>query len=190
VFWVTNRVGDQCVPLIFLVGFMGSGKTSVGGALSRRLGWGFEDLDQTIELREGRSIADIFREWGEGEFRRAEEAALRAVLQRFQSGAMVIALGGGTFVQPQNAALLAASGGKTIFLDAGIDELWRRCQENSERPLGSDEQHFRHLYATRHPAYMKASIRVDTGGKDVESVAEEIIKVLGLKRKHSDGQEK
>jgi len=169
---------------------MGSGKTSVGWALSRRLGWGFEDLDQTIERREGRSIAEIFRKSGEGEFRRAEEAALRSVLQRLASGAAVIALGGGTFVQPQNSALLAGSGGRTVFLDAGIDELWRRCQETSERPLGSDEQHFRHLYATRRPAYMKASVRVDTSGKDVESVAEEIVEVLGLKRKHSGNEER
>jgi len=169
---------------------MGSGKTSVGWALSRRLGWGFEDLDQTIERREGRSIAEIFRKSGEGEFRRAEEAALRSVLQRLASGAAVIALGGGTFVQPQNSALLAGSGGRTVFLDAGIDELWRRCQETSERPLGSDEQHFRHLYATRRPAYMKASVRVDTGGKDPESVAAEIVEVLGLKRKHSGTKER
>jgi len=169
---------------------MGSGKTSVGRALSQRLGWGFEDLDQAIERREGRSIAAIFRESGEGEFRRAEEAALRSILQQLETGAMVIALGGGTFVQAQNSALITESGGRTVFLDAGLDELWRRCQETSERPLRSDEQHFRHLYATRRPAYMKASVRVDTGGKDPESVAAEIVEVLGLKRKHSGTKER
>ncbi|HET7441763.1 MAG TPA: shikimate kinase [Terriglobales bacterium] len=165
---------------IFLVGFMGAGKTSVGQALARRLGWLFEDLDNRIEQREGRSIAQIFRDSGENEFRRAEHAALRGMLQEVRSAPVVMALGGGAFVQPETAVLIAESGAKTVFLDAPIAELWQRSQEGPERPLRGDEQHFRHLYQRRRPEYMKASIRVDTGGKNVESVVTEIIQLIGL----------
>jgi shikimate kinase len=159
---------------------MGSGKTSVGRILSRRLGWRFEDLDNRIQGREGRSIAQIFRESGEEEFRHAEHAALRDLLREFNSTDVVIALGGGAFVQPENHALVNAPGGRTVFLDAGLEELWRRCQDSVERPLRGDEQHFRHLYERRLPHYRKASIRVDTGGKDVESIAQEIVVSLGF----------
>ena len=172
---------DQGIRVIFLVGFMGSGKTSVGRSLSHRLGWRFEDLDERIQKREGRSIAQIFRESGEEQFRQAEHVALRHLLQELDSTGVVVALGGGAFVQLQNRALTTAPGGRTVFLDAGVDELWRRCQDSVERPLREDEQHFRHLYERRLPHYRKASIRVDIGGKDVESIAEEIIATLGLK---------
>ena len=174
---------DQRVRVIFLVGFMGSGKTSVGRSLSRRLGWRFEDLDEHIQKREGRSIAQIFRESGEKEFRQAEHAALRDLLQQLKSTEAVVALGGGAFAQPENHVLANAPGSTTVFLDAGLDELWRRCQDSEERPLRGDEQHFRHLYQTRLPHYRKASIRVETGGKDVESSAEEIVTILHLEGK-------
>jgi len=68
------------VRAVILVGFMGAGKTSVGRALGGRLGWRFQDLDERVQAREGRSVADIFRESGETEFRRAEHAALRELL--------------------------------------------------------------------------------------------------------------
>lgn len=176
-------------PAIFLVGFMGAGKTSVGQALARRLHWQFVDLDKRIEQREGRSIAQIFLDSGENEFRRAEHAALRIVLQELRSTPVVIALGGGAFVQPGTAVLIAESRGKTVFLDAPVKELWRRSQEGPERPLRGDEQHFRHLYQSRRPEYMKASIRVDTGGKDVESVATEVIHLIGMGRTDSTLEE-
>src|SRR6202049_2045697 len=116
------------VKAVFLVGFMGAGKSSVGRALVQGLNWVFEDLDDRIEAREGRTVAEIFRDSGESEFRRAEHAALQQVLQELRAaGARIVALGGGSFVQKQNAALLKASGLPTIFLDAPIEELWQRC---------------------------------------------------------------
>jgi shikimate kinase len=172
---------DQRVRVIFLVGFMGSGKTSVGRILSHRLNWRFEDLDDRIQEREGRSIAQIFRESGEEGFRKAEHAALRDLVQELNSTHVVIALGGGAVVQPENHVLVNTPGGRTVFLDAGLEELWRRCQDSVERPLRGDEQHFRHLYERRLPHYRKASVRVDTGGKDVESIAKEIVATLGLR---------
>jgi len=94
---------------VFLLGFMGAGKTSVGQALARRLGWGFVDLDQQIERRAGRTIAEIFAGSGEDAFRRIETAVLRELLAKLGHGSpLVVALGGGTPVREENAALLAS----------------------------------------------------------------------------------
>src|SRR2546428_2697763 len=91
------------VRTVFLVGFMGAGKSSVGRALSLQLGWPFEDLDERIQAREGRTIEQIFQQSGEAEFRRAEHAALRELIADLGSSPRVVALGGGTFVQTGNA---------------------------------------------------------------------------------------
>ena len=100
---------------VFLVGFMGAGKSSVGRVLGQLLNWVFEDLDDRIEAREGRSVAQIFRDSGESEFRRAEHAALAQVLEELRGGsARIVALGGGAFVQKQNAAVLEASSFPTV----------------------------------------------------------------------------
>lgn len=166
---------------VFLVGFMGAGKTSVGQALSRRLALPFEDLDDRIEDREGKTIAQIFRESGEGEFRRAETAALRALLEEPVSSTRLVALGGGAFVEPVNTALIKDAQALSVFLDAPIDELFRRCDEERRiRPLRQDPKQFRDLYEKRRPSYMKATLRIETGGKDVESVAAEVACSLGL----------
>jgi shikimate kinase len=171
------------VRAVFLVGFMGAGKSSVGRALSHQLGWRFEDLDERIQAREGRTIEQIFRQSGEAEFRRAEHAALRELLADLGSPPRVVALGGGTFVQTGNAELLLAETGvQVIFLDAPVDELFRRCQqEQLERPLRRDLDEFRQLYETRRPYYMKAALRIETSGKDVEAVAKEVACSLGLR---------
>ena len=171
------------VRAVFLVGFMGAGKSSVGRALSRRLGWPFEDLDERIQAREGRPIEQIFRQSGEAEFRRAEHAALRELLADLSSRPRVVALGGGTFVHTSNAELLLAETGvQAIFLDAPVEELFRRCQqEQLERPLRRDLDEFRHLYEARRPSYLTAGLRIETGGKDIEAVAAEVACVLGLR---------
>ena len=169
---------------MFLVGFMGAGKTSVGRALSRRLEWSFEDLDDLIQAREGRSIEDIFLQCGEPEFRRMEHAALQEMVAKLRSGPRIIGLGGGAFVQPANVDLLERTGASTVFLDAGIEELWRRCQEQAiGRPLQRDECRFRELYERRRSGYLNAAIRVDTTDKSVEMVAEEVASRLGLRSK-------
>ena len=86
---------------------MGAGKSSVGQAMGKLLGWAFEDLDERIESREGRAVAEIFRDSGESAFRRAEHAALKELLKELRSGTeKVVALGGGAFVPERNAALI------------------------------------------------------------------------------------
>src|SRR5205823_12787324 len=91
---------------IFLVGFMGAGKTTVGKALAERLGWRFIDLDDAIEAHEGRKIAEIFRASGENEFRRAEAEALCSRIEQLDSrNPTVMALGGGAYGQEPNRRL-------------------------------------------------------------------------------------
>jgi len=178
------RSQSNCVCL---VGFMGAGKSSVGRALGQRLNWIFEDLDDRIAAREGRSVPDIFRDSGESAFRRAEHAALQQVLEELRSGmARVVALGGGAFVQKENADLLQASGVPTVFLDAPVEELWQRCcsqaaEAGAERPLLQNMDQFRKLYETRRGSYSRASLKVQTGNRPVEAIAAEIAKMLGLK---------
>jgi shikimate kinase len=160
---------------------MGAGKTTVGRALARRLAWVFEDLDDRIEFQQGRSIEEIFRNSGEVEFRRAEAAALRQVLSELSSAPRIVALGGGAFAQPENAALLHKSGADVIFLDGTAEELFRRCeQESRKRPLWGNVQEFCRLYEQRRPCYLKAAWRIDTSGKDQETIAAEVACRLGL----------
>jgi len=169
------------VRAVFLVGFMGAGKTTVGRALSRRLGLPFEDLDDRIQHRERKTIEQIFRESGEAEFRRAESAALRELLEELGSKLRVVALGGGAFVQPGNAALIEGAKVHSVFLDAPVEELLRRCEEEPvERPMRQDPKQFRELYETRRQSYMKAIVRIETTGKDVDIVAAEVAWSLGL----------
>ena len=166
---------------VFLVGFMGAGKTSVGRSLGHRLGWSFEDLDDRIQASAGRSIADIFRDLGEVEFRRLESAALSELLSELSARPRVVALGGGAFAQPENAGLLESAGVHVVFLDGPAEELFRRCQkEQRERPLLQDVTRFRRLYEERKSSYLRASFRVDTTGKDVEQVAVEVACKIGL----------
>jgi len=161
------------------VGFMGAGKSSVGAALGRKLGWPFEDLDDRIEAQERRSIEDIFQKSGELAFREKEHAALRSLIRELGTSPRVVAVGGGAFAQANNAALLDEAGFPVIFLDAPAEELFRRCQEQKlSRPLRSNLEEFRRLYEARRPCYLKAAVRIETSGKDVEKVAAEAIESL------------
>lgn len=167
---------------------MGAGKTSVGRALGERLNWVFEDLDDRIERQEGRTVAEIFRDSGESEFRQAEHRALANLLEELRGGGTrIIALGGGAFAQEENAKLLEKAGLPRIFLDAPVEELWQRCskqagESGTKRPLLRSQEQFRELFETRRKSYSKAPIRLTTGNRTVEAIAEEIAQVLGLKK--------
>ncbi len=173
---------------MILIGFMGAGKTSVGRALSRHLGWIFEDLDERIELRERRKVHEIFRDSGEPGFRRAEHTALKELLHELRGGAgRIVALGGGAFAQKRNARLVKAANIPTVFLDARVEELWRRCREQAdaeemERPLLTSLSTFRELYDARRPHYSKAVLRQDTSDKTVEEIVKEVVATLGLRQ--------
>jgi shikimate kinase len=156
--------------LVLLVGFMGSGKTSVGEALAEGLGWAFVDLDRQIEIASGKSIPELFRSAGEREFRRLERSLLREALAP-TPGDRVIALGGGTFAQPGVPELARRVGAISVFLDGDVDELWARCcGDGRQRPLAVDQNQFRQLYEARRKRYMKADLRVHSSGKTVRQV--------------------
>jgi shikimate kinase len=184
----SHKKATVSVNAVFLVGFMGAGKTSVGRALGQRLNWIFEDLDDRIERLEGRTVAEIFRDSGEAAFRQAERTALEQVLNELQAGSVrIIAMGGGAFVQPENAALLKDGNVATVFLDAPVDELWQRCSEQmrekgASRPLLQSAKQFRDLHKMRRKHYLRASVRIDAGSRTVEAIASEIAATLGLKK--------
>ena len=158
--------------LVLLVGFMGSGKTSVGEALAEALGWAFVDLDRQIEMVSGKTIPELFRSAGEREFRRLERSLLSEALTDATDN-RVIALGGGTFAQPGVPDMARRLGAMSIFLDAGVDELWARCcNDGRQRPLAVDQNQFRQLYEARRKRYMKADLRVHSSGKTVRQVVD------------------
>jgi shikimate kinase len=173
---------EKPVRAVFLVGFMGAGKTSVGRALARHAGWHFVDLDDRIQARERRTVSEIFEQSGEAAFRRAEREALAELLKQHDGKPLIAALGGGAYAQEEIVALLAESDAMVVFLDASPDELWRRCSTDViVRPLRREEWEFRRLYDLRRPRYLKASLLVETGGKAIADIVGEIASELKLR---------
>lgn len=153
----------------------------MGRRLSQRLGWEFVDLDERIQAREGRTIEEIFEQSGESGFREVEHSSLKDLVAESAAPPRVVALGGGAYMPTRNADLLASAGMTVVFLDAPVEELFRRCQrEHMARPLRRDIEQFRELYERRRPVYAKADLLIDTNGKNIERVTEEIAENLGL----------
>lgn len=160
---------------------MGAGKTSVGCALAAALGWRFVDLDARIVARTGRSVAEIFQQDGEASFRQMENDELRRLLAEINTSKTVASLGGGAWMQAENVAALREASVPVLFLDAPVEELWRRClPEQETRPLLQNEGDFRQLYEAPRPAYRDATLRVETQGRTIEEVAQDIALLLGL----------
>lgn len=173
-----------------LSGFMAAGKSTVGRALAGMLKWRFVDLDSEIERQSQRTIREIFAEDGEAAFRQLEGEVLRTILQD-ASVATVIALGGGTFVQPQNSARLRDAGVRVVLLELPLEQLLQRrramggrCGQNP-RPLAEDEEAFRALYEKRLPLYRRADLIVKSESKSPEQVARQIVKAFGLSRREA-----
>ena len=164
---------------ILLIGFMGAGKSSVGRALATRLGCSFVDLDNIVEAKAGRTIAEIFASDGEAEFRKLESEALREVLS---SGGerRVIALGGGAYMRSSNRELIARSPALVVYLEVSFKEAARRIGSfNGERPLATDWDRLQSLYNERRAIYEQANFRTDTTDKPVERVVEEVAAWVG-----------
>ncbi len=158
---------------------MGAGKTTVGKLLAESVGWPFIDLDDEIVRRENRTVGEIFRDSGEDYFRQVESATLSTILNT-KSPPYVLGVGGGAYVHTSNAELLRRSAVRSVFLDAGVEELRRRCgNPGVERPLARDPNLFRQLYEARRSGYMAADLRIDTSGKSPEQVVTNVLEVLG-----------
>jgi shikimate kinase len=166
---------------------MGSGKSTVGRMLAAQLAWRFADLDADIESESGLSISQIFAQKGEAVFREIEHECLARILgsASARSTRMILALGGGTFAQPRNAALIRefgapqrGAGAAVIWLDCATEDLLQRCVLMGDRPLFRDEASFRKLYEERLPYYRQADYRVQSGGEPMR-VVEQIL-ALGI----------
>ena len=125
-------------PGLYLMGFMGSGKTTIGRLLAERLGWNFVDIDEDIEAAERRSIAEIFDTVGEEAFRRIERDAIERRVRAVACGSpTVMALGGGAATQPANVELIETHG-VSIWLSCPFDTVVRRVGQDTARPLARD----------------------------------------------------
>jgi shikimate kinase len=172
--------------MVCLTGFMGSGKSTVGRLLAAQLAWHFVDLDTEIERHTGMPISQIFEQKGEAVFRDIEYERLAHVLgwASEQDARVVLALGGGTFAQPRNAALIRnfgssqRAGAAVVWLDCPFESLLQRCVLMGDRPLFRDEASFRKLYEERLPYYQQADYRIETSGEAMR-VVEQIL-ALGI----------
>jgi shikimate kinase len=155
---------------IYLVGFMGAGKTTIARALGRVLGWRVEDLDERIEMRERRTIAGIFAQHGEPYFRQLERQALTELLPERH---IIVATGGGTFAEADNRAVMLADG-SVAWLDIPLAKAIERVPADGRRPLAADRTRLEQLYARRQLAYAQAHVRIDATGP-VPEVVERVL---------------
>ena len=159
---------------LYLVGFMGAGKTTVAAALGERIGWRAEDIDERIEARDRRSVSAIFVQEGEGYFRQAEREVLRELLPERN---VIVATGGGTFADPDNRAMML-SDGAVAWLDLPFGRLVERIPSDGRRPLAADLIQMEQLYLRRRLAYAEAHIRIDSG-RPVDEVVERLLEWIG-----------
>jgi shikimate kinase len=141
---------------IYLVGFMASGKSTVGRALAGRLGWRAEDIDELIERRERRTISEIFAAQGEAYFRGVEREILQ-VLQPLRHA--VVATGGGTFADTESRALINQDG-VSVWIDVPLVDVISRIPLDGRRPLAASRADLERLYAARVDTYRLAHVRV------------------------------
>jgi len=167
---------------IYLVGFMATGKTAVGRELARKKKWQFLDLDELIELKEKRPIADIFAKNGEPYFRRIEHEALKQVSREKN---FVIACGGGIVINQANIKIMQDTG-IIICLTAMPEVILKRACAYSHRPLlnvAEPKKQIELLLKLRAPYYAQADKTIDTSKISVKEVVDKILKIISKKSK-------
>jgi shikimate kinase len=155
---------------LYLVGFMGAGKSSAAIALGQRIGWQVADIDELVEARESRTIAGIFRNDGESYFRRIERRLLTELLSKRH---LIVATGGGTFVDRENRAMMLTDG-TVAWLDIPLTDVLERLPQDGRRPLAADRSQLEQLYLQREVAYRDAHVRIDGTGP-LEEIVERLM---------------
>ncbi|HEX5735051.1 MAG TPA: shikimate kinase [Blastocatellia bacterium] len=173
--------GEPDAP-IFLIGFMGAGKTTVGRVLAEKLGFHFVDLDEIVEANAGRSVRAIFAELGEGEFRRLEREALEHARAMKHT---VIALGGGAYISNENRAIIDQTG-EAVWLDCPLEICLSRIERDSSRPLLAGETEMKALLDRRRPFYALADHVVSTGDCTAAEAAQRVLDSLNEKTIRAD----
>lgn len=164
-------------PGIYLIGFMGSGKSTVGRMLADEIGWRFADVDEDIEREQRKTISDLFASVGEPEFRRIEHDAICNRIRSIRRGMpMVLSLGGGAFAQQENIDMLRENG-ITVWIDTDFDIVRRRVQGSNHRPLARDPQKFEELYYQRRSWYSQADFHVPVHLDDSRVALADVLKL-------------
>lgn len=162
---------------IILIGFMGSGKTSVGIKLSYRLKYPFCDTDRQIERMQGKSISEIFASKGEAYFRQMETDCIKKLISDNAGGTYIFSTGGGTPVKEENRELLKQLG-MVVYLKVSADVVYNRLKGDTKRPLlqtDNPKARIEELLKMRQDAYESAAdIVIDTDGKNLNDIVEEI----------------
>jgi shikimate kinase len=164
-------------PGIYLVGFMGSGKSTVGQLLAEEIGWPFADLDRDIEMQHSSTVPALFETLGEPGFRRLEAEALALRVRSVKNGLpVVLALGGGAYVSEANAALMDTSG-ISIWLDTPFEKIRARVSRANHRPLAADPVFFHELFLTRRAAYAKAAYTIQVTSDDPSETLAQLLQL-------------
>lgn len=163
---------------ILLIGFMGSGKSTVGKELARAMDCNFIDMDEEIEHKEKRSIGDIFNTDGEIYFRDLETNYLQSLLKTDNA---IISTGGGVVLKEGNRKLLKAIG-KVIFLHADVDHIVKNVKDDTTRPLLQSDDYIKtitEMLEAREDKYLSsADVIIQTSGKSVDCIVDEIMSLL------------
>jgi len=171
--------------LIYLTGFMGSGKSTIGPILANTLGYSYLDIDGEIERITGKRVTEIFLDEGEPYFRTVE----RSILEKYRaSPRQVISLGGGTIANDENLAIIKSSG-LLVYLKADLENIFHRLKYKTDRPLlhapdgttlGDDELRKRitEILAVREPYYRQANIVIQTADRRIGVTVDELVRIL------------
>jgi shikimate kinase len=172
------------IKIVYLAGFMGAGKSTVGPILANTLGWNYFDLDKVIEEKLGKKIKTVFEENGEPFFRQVESEVLKELSH---SNNVIISLGGGTIVNPNNLNIIKSTG-KIIYLKASIDSIYKRVAFKRDRPnliIDGEEfskerliQKINNLYNAREKYYNQADITIDTDNISIGVTVDKLAKII------------
>jgi shikimate kinase len=164
-------------PGIYLVGFMASGKTTIGRMYAEEIGWRFGDLDEDIESSRKTTISDLFGQLGEEAFRQIETEAIRHRIASIRRGMpTVLALGGGAFTREENVEMLIENG-VTVWIDTSFEVVRKRVTLSNHRPLARDPEQFARLYEERRAFYSRAEYHIHVESDDSRSGLKQLLEL-------------